>query len=67
MTDDIVTRLRESIDHIVSLGFACHHAESIAGMDLDSETDRDEHLNYILQCDAADITSWIGIRPEVKA
>lgn len=51
------------IDHIVGLGFSRIDAESIAGMDLDSESDRQEHYQHILGCTASDISSWIGISP----
>lgn len=51
------------IGHLVNLGFSRIDAESIAGMDLDSESDRQEHYAYILGCDVSDISAWIGISP----
>lgn len=50
---------RTAVNHIVSLGFDESTAADIVGMDLDCSFD--EHVEYILRCDADDICSWIGI------
>lgn len=52
-----------AVAHIVQLGFTQPEAEAIASMDLDSEFDYESHWHYILDCDASDITAWIGIHP----
>lgn len=54
---------RNAADHIVSLGFTETDADSIAGMDIESDNDRLNHYEYILGCDANDITRWIGVQP----
>jgi len=54
----------EVVEHLVSLGFDRVDAESIAEMDLDSHEERESHYHYVLECDAADIAGWIGIRPK---
>lgn len=52
-----------AVAHIVRLGFTQPEAEAIASMDLDSESEYESHWEYILDCDASDITFWIGIYP----
>ena len=52
-----------AVAHIVQLGFNRTDAESIASMDLDSESDYDSHWEFILDCNAGDISAWIGIYP----
>lgn len=50
---------RTAVEHIVGLGFDESTAANIVGMDLDCSFD--EHVEYILNCDAHDISQWIGI------
>ncbi len=52
-----------AVAHIVRLGFTQVEAESIASMDLDSECEYESHWESILECNASDITAWIGIEP----
>ena len=52
-----------AVAHIVRLGFTQREAEAIASMDLDSESEYESHWDYILDCDASDISAWIGIEP----
>lgn len=54
----------KAVEHVVSLGFDRVDAESIAEMELDSAEERESHYEFILDCDAADIEGWIGIRPK---
>lgn len=53
----------KAVEHIVALGFDRVDAESIAQMELDAPEERESHYAFILECDAADIEGWIGIRP----
>jgi hypothetical protein len=53
----------KAVNHVVGLGFSRVDAESIAAMELDSLDAREAHYEYILECDSAEITSWIGIQP----
>ncbi len=55
-----------AFEHLISLGFSEDDSEAILAMDLDSESQRSEHFDHILECDAEDITNWIGIRPEAE-
>ena len=48
-----------AVEHIVTLGFDESNAADIVGMDLDCSFE--EHVEYILKCDAHDIREWIGI------
>lgn len=52
-----------AVAHIIRLGFTQTEAESIASMDLDSVSDSESHWEFILDCDAGDISAWIGIYP----
>lgn len=52
-----------AVAHIIALGFTETDADSIAAMDIESDNDRLNHYEYILGCDADDITRWIGVRP----
>ena len=52
-----------AVAHLVRLGFTTDESQSIASMDLDSECEYESHWEYILDCDASDITAWIGIHP----
>ena len=48
-----------AVEHIVGLGFDESTAADIVGMDLDCSFEK--HVEYILNCDAAEISAWIGI------
>lgn len=59
MTTNSNTHLyREAVDHIVSLGFPRTFAHDVVSMDLMCSFE--EHVAFILGCDADDITAWCG-------